>query len=60
MPCAQKIILHAPDPRSPLIREFVEACLRDKVGLICVVGDQSRLVEDIIHEVVVGDGTGSD
>jgi hypothetical protein len=60
MPCAQKIILHAPDPRSPLTREFVEAWLRDKVNLICVVGDQSQLVEDIIDELVVGDGTGSD
>lgn len=36
---------------------FVEACIRDKVALVCVVGEQCQLVEDIIDELVVGDAS---
>jgi hypothetical protein len=35
----------------------VEACIRDKVVLVCVVGEQCELVEDIIDELVVGDAS---
>jgi len=57
MPYSAKIVLHAASPYSPALEEFVEACIRDKVALVCVVGEQCQLVEDIIDELVVGDGS---
>jgi len=57
MPYSAKIVLHAPPPHSHALEEFVEACIRDKVALVCVVGEQWQLVEDIIDELVVGDGS---
>ena len=57
MPYSAKIVLQAPPPHSPDLKEFVEACIRDKVTLICVVGEQCELVEDIIDELVNGDGS---
>ena len=57
MPYARKIILHAPPWDSPLLDDFVEACLRDKVDLVCVVGDDCERVHDVIDEIVVGDGS---
>jgi hypothetical protein len=56
---SRKIILHAPPPQSALLEAFVEACLRENVALICVVGEQCELVEDIIDELIVGDGSDS-
>ena len=40
-----------------LLDEFVESCLRDGVVLICVLGPDCSHVEDLIDEIVVGDGT---
>jgi hypothetical protein len=57
MPYSRKIVLHAPPPRSPALEEFVEACIRDKVALVCVVGEQCQLVEDVIDELIVGNGS---
>ena len=57
MPYSAKIVLHAPPPHSRALEEFVEARVRDKVALVCVVGEQCQLVEDIIDELVVGDGS---
>ena len=57
MPYAAKIVLHAPDPHARALEEFVEDCIRDKVALVCIVGEQCRLVEEIIDELVVGDGS---
>ena len=57
MPYARKVILHAPPWNSPLLGDFVEACLRDKVGLVCVIGDDCERVHDVIDELVVGDGS---
>ena len=57
MPYAQRIVLHAPAWDSPALAEFVEACLRDRVVLVCVVGSDCARVEDVIDELVVGDGT---
>jgi hypothetical protein len=36
---------------------FVEDCLRDRVVLVCVVGEGCEKVEDVIDELVVGDGS---
>ena len=57
MPYARKIILRAPAWDSPLLEEFVEACLSDKVALVCVVGDDCERVHDVIDEIIVGDGS---
>lgn len=37
--------------------DFVERCIRDRVALICVVGDDCERVHDIIDELIVGDGS---
>jgi len=57
MPYAQKIILHAPPWDSPLLDEFVKACLRDNVLLIAVVGQDCERVHDVIDAIIVGDGS---
>jgi hypothetical protein len=56
MQYAQKIILHAPPWHSPKLVAFVEKCVQDKVILVCIVGDDCTRVEDVIDELVVGDG----
>jgi hypothetical protein len=56
MKFAQKIILHAPPWHSPKLEAFVEKCIQEKVVLVCVIGDDCARVEDVIDEIVVGDG----
>ena len=57
MAFASKIILHSPVSDEDLLDDFVEQCLRDEVSIIAVFGPGSRRVEDIIDEIVVGDGS---
>jgi hypothetical protein len=57
IPYARKIILHAPPWDSPLLDDFVKACLRDRVSLVCVIGEDCERVHDVIDELVVGDGS---
>lgn len=57
MSYAQRLVLHAPPWDCPALEAFVEACIRDKVVLVCVVGCDCRKVEDVIDELVVGDGS---
>jgi hypothetical protein len=57
MTFARKIILHSPVSDERLLDEFVERCLRDKVSLVAVVGPGCARLEDIIDEIVVGDGS---
>ena len=57
MPYFPKIVLHAPVPDSPLLADFVEACLHDKVSLICVIGENCHLVEDAIDWLILADGS---
>lgn len=52
-----KILLRAPLKEAGLLEPFVEKCLRDQVVLIAVVGDGCRHLEDLIDEIVVGDGS---
>ena len=54
---SQKLILHAPPWDAPALKTFVEKCIQDNVVLVCVVGDDCRRVEDVIDELVVGDGS---
>jgi len=57
MTLAPKIILHSPVSDERLLDDFVEQCLLDKVSLIAVVGPGSARLEDLIDEIVVGDGS---
>ncbi len=57
MKFARKLILHAPVSDEGLLEKFVEKCLRDKVSLLAIVGPDCVRLEDIIDEIVVGDGT---
>src|SRR4051794_39524485 len=52
-----RVILHAPTWNSRALETFVEDCLRDRVVLVCVVGDDCSRVEDVIDEIVVGGGS---
>jgi hypothetical protein len=53
---APKIVLQLPMSDPNLLDEFVESCLRDGVVLICVWGPDCGHVEDLIDEIVVGNG----
>jgi len=57
VPLARKIILHSPVSDERLLAAFVEQCLRDRVSLIAVVGPGCARLEDLIDEIVVGDGS---
>ncbi|HWV60782.1 MAG TPA: hypothetical protein VN034_09020 [Sphingopyxis sp.] len=53
----RKILLRSPVSDEALLDAFVEQCLHDKVSIIAVVGADSVRIEDIIDEIVVGDGS---
>jgi len=57
MPFARKLILHVPVSDETLLGGFVEQCLNDGVSLVAVIGPGCARVEDIIDEIVVGDGS---
>jgi hypothetical protein len=52
-----KIVLQLPVSRLDLLEPFVEACLRDGVDLIAIVGQGANKMDDLIDEIVVGDGS---
>jgi hypothetical protein len=54
---APRVILHLPLSNEDLLDAFVEKCIRDKVSLISVVGEGAARIEEIIDELVVGDGS---
>lgn len=54
---AEKVILHSPVSDERLLDDFVEQCLRDKVSILAVVGPGCSRLEDVIDEIVVGDGS---
>lgn len=55
-----KIVLLLPLEQPDLLPAFVEQCLRDRVELIAVVGDNCADVEDQIDDLIVGDGSDPD
>jgi hypothetical protein len=57
---ARKILLHSPVADESQLNAFVEQCLKDDVSIIAVFGPESRRIEDIIDEIVVGDGSDPD
>jgi hypothetical protein len=57
MTYAPKIVLKLPLSNPNLLEAFVEACLRDGVILIAIVGEGASEIENLIDRLVVGDGT---
>ncbi|PSJ37875.1 hypothetical protein C7I55_19380 [Sphingomonas deserti] len=60
MKLARKLILHSPVSDEALLDGFVERCLRDGVSLLAIAGPGSPRLEDIVDEIVVGDGSEPD
>ena len=56
MPHAKKIVLHCPRGYEPRLDGLVEEFIRDGVSFVGVVGPDCAKVEDIIDELVVGEG----
>lgn len=54
---ARAIVLQTPLQNPAALPEFVEACLRDRVELIAIVGPNCETLEDEIDWLIVGDGS---
>jgi hypothetical protein len=54
---ASKLVLQLPVSDPDLLDSFVENCPRDGVSLIAIVGKGASKIDDIIDELVVGDGS---
>lgn len=57
MPHPKKIVLHCPRGYQPLVDTLVAEFMRDGVAFVGVVGHDCAMIEDIIDELVVGDGS---
>jgi hypothetical protein len=57
MTYAPKIVLQLPISKSDLLEPFVEACLRDGVDLIAIVGEGASKMDGLIDELVVAGGS---
>jgi hypothetical protein len=57
MSYARRIVLNCPGGYTPSLASLVEAFLRDGVDLVAVAGKDRAKVEDIIDELIVGNGT---
>jgi hypothetical protein len=57
MAYAQKVVLHLRSFTRPNLDDLIEAFIRDGVKYIGVVGVDAAVVEDVIDEIVVGDGS---
>lgn len=57
MTLAPKVVLQSPVLTPAALARFVEECLRDGVELIAIAGPGCEELEDVIDDLVVGDGT---
>lgn len=57
VPYAKKIVLHCRSGYEPQLDTLVEHFIRDGVMFVAVVGKDCSRVEDIIDQLVVGDGS---
>jgi hypothetical protein len=57
MTYAPKLVLELPISNPELLEPFVEACIRDGVVLIAIFGEGASKIDDLITELVVGDGS---
>jgi hypothetical protein len=53
----KRIVLNCPSGYVPLLDSLVEDWLRAGVTLVAIVGKDRSKVEDIIDELIVGDGS---
>jgi hypothetical protein len=60
VPYKSKVVLHCLSQAPPGLEDLVETFLRDGVKFVGVVGVGASHVEDIIDEIVVGDGSNPD
>jgi hypothetical protein len=56
MPYGKKIVLHSKAGYRPELESLVERFIQDGVKFVGVVGEDCAKIEDIIDEIVVGDG----
>ncbi len=56
MTYSTKIVLHCPNGEPERMTLLVEDFIKDGVELVAVVGMDCSRIEDIIDEIVVGDG----
>ena len=57
MPFQSKVVLHCPSGKPAGLDALVETFLKDGVKFVGVVGKDASLIEDIIDEILVGDGS---
>ena len=57
MPYQKKVVLHCPAGYQLALDQLIEYFLNDGVNIVCVAGKDHAKVEDIIDELVVGDGS---
>ena len=57
MPYEKKVVLKCPAGYKLALDQMVEDFLRDGVALVAVIGRDCAKVEDIIDELIVGDGS---
>jgi hypothetical protein len=57
MPYGRKIVLHCPTGYHERLDQMVEQFIQDRVIFVGVVGEDCARIEDIIDELVVGDGS---
>jgi hypothetical protein len=57
MPYARKVVLHCPRGYRMELDALVEQFLAQGVAFVGVVGEDCSRVEDIVDELVVGDGS---
>jgi hypothetical protein len=57
MPYGRKIVLHCPTGYQERLDQMVERFIEDRVIFVGVVGEDCARIEDIIDELVVGDGS---
>jgi len=60
MPFVAKVVLHCPTGYHFTLDQLVEQFISDGVKFVGVVGHDCQRVEDIIDELVVGDGDDPD
>lgn len=57
MVLTRRIVLQLPIADPDALGPFVEQCLRDDVALIAIVGENAAVVEDLIDDFIIGDGS---
>jgi hypothetical protein len=57
MSYAQKIVIHSKSGATNALEALVEQFISDGVRFVAVAGKDCALMEDIIDEIVVGDGS---